>query len=102
LEWALLEGGQTGITVFCIDEGIDTGSPILLTRLISVSEKSSLTEAKQFLFDQDAESYALAISKIQNGDIEPVEQVLDQGQRYYRMSQLTTSVVSFYFAENYG
>ncbi|HYO91737.1 MAG TPA: formyltransferase family protein, partial [Pyrinomonadaceae bacterium] len=54
MEWSLLEGEPTGITVFFIDRGIDTGERIVLREEVDISHCRSIEEAKSYLFNLDA------------------------------------------------
>src|SRR5262249_54194023 len=44
MEWTLLQGDQPGVTVFFVDEGIDTGARIVLFEPIPLSDCRSLEE----------------------------------------------------------
>jgi folate-dependent phosphoribosylglycinamide formyltransferase PurN len=92
MEWALLNGDETGVTTFLIDEGIDTG-PIVLRRGVDVSGKGSVAEAKRYLFSLDGEMYAEALALLQSPDFKPVPQDAESGTRWYAMSQLLTGAV---------
>jgi folate-dependent phosphoribosylglycinamide formyltransferase PurN len=92
MEWALLNGDETGVTTFLIDEGIDTG-PVVLRRSVDVSGKGSVAEAKRYLFSLDGEMYAEALARLQSPDFKPVPQDAESGKRWYAMSQLLTGVV---------
>jgi methionyl-tRNA formyltransferase len=91
-EWSMLEGSPTGITVFFIDEGIDTGRHIVLKEEVPVPRHTSIGGLKSFLFDRDAEMYRKALTAILGGK-ELLINETDQGQRYYPMSQLLLNVV---------
>src|ERR1051325_4993251 len=45
MEWSLLCGDVTGVTVFFIDEGIDTGERIVLFKSIALDEIADLDKA---------------------------------------------------------
>ena len=55
MEWSLFFGSPTGITVFFIDEGIDTGPEIVLIEEVPLTEIESLASAKLELFAMDVE-----------------------------------------------
>ena len=87
MEWSLVQGDPTGISVFFVDAGIDTGERIVLSETVDVSHCQTLAEAKQYLFDCDARFYRRAIEKLQQDD--KSFQVNDgSGRRYYVMSKL--------------
>ena len=91
MEWSLLQGDPTGISVFFVDAGIDTGDRIVLSETVDVSHCRTVPEAKQYLFDQDARLYRRAIEMLQNN--EPSFQPNDgSGKRYYLMSKLFQDV----------
>jgi hypothetical protein len=93
MEWSILNGDPTGVTVFFIDSGIDTGEKIVLQQKIDVSHCTTIQQAKKMLFDSDAKLYKQAIEIVcarefsyKNND--------GSGQRYYVMSDLFQSIVA--------
>jgi hypothetical protein len=92
MEWSLLCGDQTGVTVFFIDEGIDTGRRLILYEPVSIEDFADLDAAKRHLFSQDARLYRRAVDLIAAG-----ERALDNdpaaGLRFYEMSDLLRRVV---------
>ncbi|MBS13572.1 MAG: hypothetical protein CME19_18480 [Gemmatimonadetes bacterium] len=93
MEWSILEGAATGISVFFLDEGIDTGQHIVTRAQIDVSRYASTVAAKDFLLSLDARSYRDAILALTSSDYVPGSQTLEEGKRYYPMSRLLTGVV---------
>jgi len=92
MEWALLEGGAVGITVFFIDAGIDTGERIILREEVDISPCRSLAQAKQHLFNLDAVYFRRALELLRSPDFE--YKLNDKsGRRYYVMSRLFQGVV---------
>ncbi|HEX5704187.1 MAG TPA: formyltransferase family protein [Pyrinomonadaceae bacterium] len=91
MEWSLVQGDPTGISVFFVDAGIDTGARIVLSETVDVSHCQTTAEAKQYLFDCDARLYRRALEKLQQE--EESFQVNDgSGKRYYVMSKLFQDV----------
>lgn len=92
MEWSLLQGDPVGITVFFIDEGIDTGERIVISEEVDVSDCRTIAEAKQMLFDLDAVFFRRALEVLQSN--EPRYGTNDgSGKRYYVMSKLFQGVV---------
>ena len=92
MEWALIEGGQVGITVFFIDTGIDTGSRIVISEEVDISHCRSVEKAKRHLFDLDAVFFRRALERLRSHDFQ--DTLNDgSGRRYYVMSRLLESVV---------
>ena len=92
MEWSILQGDPVGISVFFIDKGIDTGSRILFTEHVDISSFSSITEAKQYLFNLDKVFFPKALALI--NDSAPTFQLNDgSGKRYFVMSKLFEGVV---------
>jgi Formyl transferase len=92
MEWSVLNGDPVGITVFFIDGGIDTGSRIVVSEEVDVSDCHSVSEAKQYLFDQDVMFFKKALAKLREKN--PSFETNDgSGRRYYVMSKLFQSVV---------
>ena len=92
MEWSLLSGGRTGVTVFFIDEGIDTGSRIVLFEPVAVDGQPTLDAAKRHLFDQDARLYRRAVDAIAAGAAFETNDLL-RGERFYEMSALFRDVL---------
>ena len=93
MEWALLNGDATGITTFFVDEGIDTGSVIVIRREVDVSAHRDVAAAKRYLFSLDGEMFAEALRLLSDEDFIPLHQNVDAGKRWYVMSRLFTGVV---------
>lgn len=92
MEWSLLHGEPTGITVFFMDEGIDTGPQIVLRQPVPV-EQGTVSNARAYLFSLDAAMYRKALERLLSPDYEPVHQAPAEGTRYYVMSLLLWQVV---------
>ena len=92
MEWAILQGDRAGVSVFFVDEGIDTGERLVFSREIEVSGFEKISKAKSYLFGHDAECYKTAIQKLQTDDFQ-FETNDGSGARYYVMSDLFLSVV---------
>lgn len=93
MEWTILQGDRTGVSVFFIDAGIDTGEKIVFSREVDVSGLKSTGEAKSYLFSQDANCYKTAIEQLKSENFQ-FETNDGSGARYYVMSDLFLSVVS--------
>ncbi|HEV2905324.1 MAG TPA: formyltransferase family protein, partial [Pyrinomonadaceae bacterium] len=91
MEWSLVQGDPTGISVFFVDAGIDTGERIVLSETLDVWHCQSIAEAKQYLFECDARVYRRAIEKLQQ-DETPFQNNDGSGKRYYVMSKLFQDV----------
>jgi methionyl-tRNA formyltransferase len=92
MEWSLLEGAPTGLTVFFIDTGIDTGKRIVLREEVDISHCRSLREAKQYLFDLDAVFFRRALEALRAPDFQ-YQRNDGSGRRYYVMSRLFQGAV---------
>ena len=91
MEWALVEGGPVGMTVFFIDSGIDTGARIVLREEVDISHCKSVQEAKQYLFGLDAVFFRRALELLREENFQ--YQLNDgSGRRYYVMSRLLQGV----------
>jgi len=94
MEWSILHGDETGITVFLVDEGIDTG-PIVHQRPIRIPDYcTDVTSAKSYLFSLDGELYREALERLSDPGFEAAPQQPAAGVRFYRMSSLLTRHVS--------
>jgi methionyl-tRNA formyltransferase len=92
MEWSLIEAEPVGVTVFFIDSGIDTGREIVLREEVDISHCASVAEARQYLFDLDADYFRRALELLRSDDFEC--QVNDgSGRRYFVMSKLFRGVV---------
>ena len=93
MEWSLLQGDPVGISVFFVDEGIDTGERIVFSETVDVSHCQTIEQAKQFLFDQDARVYRRAIEQLSQREV-TFQTNDDSGRRYYVMSKLFQDVAA--------
>jgi methionyl-tRNA formyltransferase len=93
-EWSILQGDSTGITVFFIDSGIDTGERIVLREFISSDGKNSVTKLKNMLFDCDARLYRKALEALMCAELRFEGNDLSEGRRYYVMSNIFTEGVN--------
>jgi methionyl-tRNA formyltransferase len=93
-EWSVLQGEATGVTVFFIDSGIDTGGRIVLREFISPDGNNSVKNLKKMLFGCDARLYRKALAALMSPEFQWRENDVSQGQRYYVMSKLFTNVVN--------
>lgn len=92
MEWSILAGAPTGITVFFMDAGIDTGADIILRRAVDVTGSSDVLGAKTALFQRDADMYRAALrTLVDSPDFVPATNTA--GRRYYVMSRVFARVV---------
>ena len=92
MEWSLLNGDPIGISVFFIDEGIDTGERIVISEEVDISQCKTIQEAKQRLFDLDAVFFRRALELLRSNDVYYGHND-GSGRRYYVMSKLFQGVV---------
>lgn len=92
MEWSVLEAQPTGITVFFMDEGIDTGARIVVRQPVVVTHRD-IASCKSALFALDAQMYARALERLRDEAPDPPPQTPDEGARYYVMSELFLGVV---------
>lgn len=93
MEWAIIEKGPVGISVFIIDTGIDTGERIVLSEEVDITNCRSIGEAKYYLFNLAGDFYRRAIQVIESQGFE-YKLNMGVGRRYYVMSRLFKKVVS--------
>lgn len=87
MEWSLVQGDPVGISVFFVDEGIDTGKRIVMSETVDVSHCKSISEAKEYLFGLDGQFYRAAVEQLHTADATCHEND-GTGRRYYVMSRL--------------
>lgn len=93
MEWSLFHGDATGVTVFFLDEGIDTGPELVLRVEESVGGFRGVDAAKRHLFDRDVDMFRMALASLQNSTYVPMRQEAGEGRRFYVMSGLLRGVV---------
>lgn len=86
MEWSLLQGDPVGISVFFVNEGIDTGERIVFSETVDVSHCKTINQAKQYLLDQDARVYRRAVEQLGQADVN-FQMNDESGRRYYVMSK---------------
>ena len=99
MEWSLLNNDPTGLSVYFIDSGIDTGERLILNRKVDLLGYKTLNDAKQFLFNLDGETYCEALNRLRGGDF-TFQKNDGAGKRYYVMSSLFLSVAEKALLEN--
>ena len=92
-EWSILYGDPTGVTVFFIDSGIDTGSRIILRERISPRDCRSVRSLKTMLFGFDAILYRQALAALASNGFRYTHNEVSRGKRYYVMSKILSSSV---------
>lgn len=93
-EWSVLQGDPTGVTVFFIDSGIDTGSRIVLREFIPSKGWSGVRALKNMLFGSDALLYRKALEVLMRPGVLFERNEVSKGQRYYVMSKLFATAVN--------
>jgi methionyl-tRNA formyltransferase len=93
-EWSVLQGDSTGVTVFFIDSGIDTGRRIVLREFISPNGCSDVATLKNMLFGHDARLYRKALESLMQSGAQFENNDPSNGKRYYVMSRMFTNAVS--------
>jgi len=91
-EWSVLRGDSTGVTVFFIDSGIDTGKRIVLREFIAPSGSRSVAELKKTLFECDGRLYRRALEALIAPGFRFECNEVAKGRRYYVMSKMLTRV----------
>jgi methionyl-tRNA formyltransferase len=100
VEWSVLQGDPTGITVFFIDSGIDTGDRIVLREFIPSKGWNGVRTLKNMLFGCDARLYRKALEALMSAGFSFESNDISKGQRYYVMSSLFTKAVNKILAAN--
>jgi methionyl-tRNA formyltransferase len=99
-EWSILQGDPTGVTLFFIDRGIDTGSRIVLREFIPSGESPNVQSLKAMLFDRDASLYRKALEALESDGFQYEHNDVSKGKRYYVMSKMITRVVDTILGED--
>ncbi len=94
VEWSVLQGDPTGVTVFFIDSGIDTGGRIVLREFIPSEGWNGVRALKNMLFGCDACLYRKALEALMRPGVRFESNDVSKGQRYYVMSSLLTKAVN--------
>ena len=92
-EWSVLRGDSTGVTVFFIDSGIDTGKRIVLREIVAPNGSRRVAELKRMLFECDARLYRRALETLMAPGFQFECNEVAKGRRYYVMSKMLTRVV---------
>jgi hypothetical protein len=92
-EWSVLQGDPTGVTVFFIDSGIDTGARIVLREFIPSNAWNSVRPLKNMLFGCDARLYRKALEVLMQPGVRFEGNDVSKGRRYYVMSKMFIRIV---------
>lgn len=93
-EWSILQGDRTGVTVFFIDSGIDTGRRIALWEFIPSNGWKGIRAFKNMLFGCDARLYRKALEALISPEFQFESNDISKGRRYYVMSRLFIRTVN--------
>jgi folate-dependent phosphoribosylglycinamide formyltransferase PurN len=86
-EWALLTGGETGLTVHFIDPGIDTGGVLFVRKIPVLAGESSLSQFRHRLGDATIEALVEGTEMVHRQNFEPIRQSAQEGKQYFVMHQ---------------
>jgi len=87
-EWSVLQGDPTGVTVFFIDSGIDTGARIVLREFIPSNGWKCARPFKNMLFGCDARLYRKALEALMQPGVQFERNDILNGKRFYVMSKM--------------
>jgi hypothetical protein len=93
VEWSVLQGDPTGVTVFFIDSGIDTGNRIVLREFIPSNGWKGVRPLKNMLFGCDARLYRKALEALMQPGVRFEGNDILKGKRYYVMSKMLIHTV---------
>jgi hypothetical protein len=93
VEWSVLQGDPTGVTVFFIDSGIDTGGRIVLREFIPSNGWKRVGALKNMLFGCDARLYRKALEALMQPGVRFEGNEILKGKRYYVMSKMFVHAV---------
>jgi methionyl-tRNA formyltransferase len=93
-EWSILQGDPTGVTVFFIDPGIDTGARILLREFVPPNGQEDVWAFKNELFAHDARLYRKALEVLLKPEVQFESNAISEGKRHYVMSKVLTSTAT--------
>jgi len=94
VEWSVLQRDPTGVTVFFIDSGIDTGSRIVLREFIPSNGWKKVGALKNMLFGCDARLYRKALEALMQAGVQFDSNDISKGQRYYVMSKMFKHMIN--------
>src|SRR6266446_6193600 len=94
VEWSILQGDRTGVTVFFIYSGIDTGGRIVLREFIPSDGWKDVGTLKNMLFGCDARLYRQALETLVSSEFRFDSNDISKGRRYYVMSKMLTQGVN--------
>ena len=87
-EWSVLQGDPTGVTVFFIDSGIDTGARTVLREFIPSNGWNCVRPFKNMLFGSDARLYRKALEALMQPGVRFEVNDILKGKRHYVMSRM--------------
>jgi len=93
-EWSVLQGDPTGVTVFFVDSGIDTGERIVLHEFVPPGGQKTVMKLKKMLFGCDARLYRKALEALMSPQLRFDTNDISEGRRYYVMSKVFTYAVN--------
>lgn len=98
VEWPLLHGVPPAITVYRIDEGIDTG-PILLRRAIEVPRQATVLQLRGEATRTAMEALLDTVDGLATGLLTPEPQAVSAGRQYFVMAEPLVDVLNCWLRE---
>ena len=87
-EWSIIGMIPTGITVFFMDEGVDTGKEIVIWKAVDRHKGEKWRQTKARLFSLDGQLYWEAVKELRKNSYRAGLNEKSQGQRYYPLSEM--------------
>ncbi len=91
--WAILEGGELGVTAHIVDAGVDTGPVLARTRLELEKGDTVATLDRRNYYQNKWQTLVEALQAIEEGHCEPQEQALEDGKQYFWMHRELRCIV---------
>ena len=82
-QWSILQGDPTGVTVFFIDSGIDTGGRIVLREFIPSKGCNDVEALRNRLFSCADRLYRQALEALGRPEFQFERNNISAGKRYY-------------------
>ncbi len=91
--WAILEGGQVGVSAHLVDEGLDTGE-ILIKRELELQPGDTIeTVTSRNYYTNKWQVFIEALLKVKRGEVKGIKQQLNEGKQYFIMHPKLAKVV---------
>lgn len=91
--WAILEGGDVGVSAHLVDAGVDTGGILAVTKLERFNGESLAQISRRNYYENKWQTLGRALDRLESGEPIPCSQLSTEGKQYFWMHKKLRKIV---------